>query len=309
MDILALGYIGFQTTKVDEWDTLGPEAFGFQLGKRGEDGTAYLRMDDRAWRIALHPHSEDQLAYLGWELRGRLEFERAVEELRQAKLEVTVAPPDLIAARRVSNMAHFFDPAGFRHEIFFGQEFEPRSFLPGRPISGFVADGLGLGHAVLAVPEVTDELRRFATDILGFRIFAGYRATGPRGEVYGLEFYRCNARSHCMAYIPAGDSWGLTHIGIEVHELDDVGRAWDYVQEHDIPIKMSLGRHTMDRMVSFYIRSPSGFEMEYGAGGDILEESEYIMQKPNKPELWGHKMLLKGWGTTVKAVNKLAKTG
>jgi extradiol dioxygenase len=302
MEITGLGYIGFNTRAVDEWLTLAPEVFGFQLAPRGADGSLYLRMDDRAWRIALHPGADDEVSYLGWELRGRCEFEAALGELKAADVSVTVASGDLCASRRVSGMAYFFDPAGFRHEIFYAQEFEPGSFLPGRPISGFVAGRLGLGHAILAVPEVTDELRNFAIKILGFRIFAGYRTVGPRGEILGLEFYRCNPRSHCMAYIPAADARGLTHVGLEVHSLDDVGRAWDLVQERNIPIKMSLGRHTMDNLVSFYIRSPSGFELEYGTGGDLLDDATFIMQKPNKAEVWGHKFMLKGWGSTVKPV-------
>jgi hypothetical protein len=65
---------------------------------------------------------------------------------------------------------------------------------------------------------------------------------------------------------------------------------------------MSLGRHTMDNLVSFYIRSPSGFELEYGTGGDLLDDATFIMQKPNKAEVWGHKFMLKGWGSTVKPV-------
>jgi extradiol dioxygenase len=302
MDILALGYIGFETRNLGDWATMGPEVFGLQLAPRGEDGSVFLRMDDRAWRIALHPGEDDQLSYLGWELRGRLEFDAAFKQLQKARVDVSLAPPHLAAGRRVSSMAFFYDPAGFRHEIYYAQEFEPRSFLPGRPISGFVADGLGLGHAVLAVPEVTDELRHFATDILGFKIFTGYRTVGSRGETLGLEFYRCNPRSHCMAYIPAGDHKGLTHICVEVHSLDDVGRAWDMVQERGIPIKMSLGRHTMDDMVSFYIRSASGFEFEYGSGGVLIDDANFVMQKPNKAEVWGHKFMLRGWGSTVKPV-------
>jgi extradiol dioxygenase len=154
---------------------------------------------------------------------------------------------------------------------------------------------------------VTDALRPFATEVLGFKVFAGYRTTGARGEILGLEFYRCNPRSHCIAYIPAGDLKGLTHICVEVKSLDDVGRAWDMVQERGIPIKMSLGRHTMDNMVSFYIRSPGGFEFEYGAGGDLLDDATFVMRKPNQAEVWGHKFMLKGWGSTVKSVDPPSK--
>jgi extradiol dioxygenase len=306
MEILSLAYAGVATRDPGCWTTLGPEVYGFELAPQGEDGSVYLRMDDRSWRLALHPADTDELSYIGWEVRGRIEFEQAVAELRRRNIEATVAGPELVAARRVSQMVYFHDPAGFRHEIFFGQEFLPGSFRPGRGMSGFVAGNLGLGHLVVAVPEVTDEIRHFATTVLGFKIFAGFRTVGPRGDILGLEFYRCNRRSHCFAYVPAGDLRGLTHIGVEVNTLDDVGIALDMIQERNIPIKMSLGRHTADSLVSFYIRSPSGFEFEYGTFGQEIDE-DFVVQKPQRGELWGHKFMLKGWGSTVKPAVRQTK--
>jgi extradiol dioxygenase len=239
---------------------------------------------------------------MGWEIGGRLEFEEALRELDAKGVTWTLATPAELAERGVSAMAHFLDPAGYRHELIYGQEFEPCSFIPGRPISGFVADELGLGHVVLGVPEVTDELRAFATEVLGFQIFTGYRTLGADGHILGLEFYRCNPRSHCMAYIPTAGHRGVTHMCIETHSLDDVGRAYDLVLERGIPLKLTLGRHTMDTLVSFYIRTPSGFEFEYGAGGVMIDDETFVAQKPRRVSVWGHKMLLQGWGSTVKPV-------
>jgi len=166
------------------------------------------------------------------------------------------------------------------------------------------AECANIGKSVVIKGEVSGSEDLYVDgQVEGSLELAGNNLTvGPNGQILGLEFYRCNARSHCMAYIPSGISRGLTHIGIEVHSLDDVGRAWDMVQERGIPIKMTLGRHTMDNLVSFYIRSPSGFEFEYGAGGDLLDDASFIMQKPNKAEVWGHKFMLEGWGSTVKPV-------
>lgn len=303
MDIVGLGYIGFNSIEVDAWETLAPEVYGFELPPRSNDGTLYMKMDDRAWRIAIHPGEEDEVSYLGWELRGRLEFEAAVAEINDKGFKCERADSSIAAARSVSEVAVFHDPAGFRHEIYYAQIFEPGSFRPGRAMSGkFVTGDMGLGHAILTVPEVTDELRNFAVEVMGFKIFAGYRVVDARGKIMGMEFYRCNRRSHVMGYLPSGNLRGLTHIGIDVESMDDVGRAWDMVQERDIPIKMTLGRHMMDSLISFYIRSPSGFELEYGAGGDELDEGNFTMQKPTKPEVWGHKFGLEGWGSTVKVV-------
>jgi hypothetical protein len=42
MEILALGYIGFQTRDVGGWVTMGHEVFGLQLGPPADDGSIYL---------------------------------------------------------------------------------------------------------------------------------------------------------------------------------------------------------------------------------------------------------------------------
>ena len=34
---------------------------------------------------------------------------------------------------------------------------------------------------------------------------------------------------------------------------------------------VSLGRHTNDEMISFYLRTPSGFDIEYGFGGKTVD--------------------------------------
>jgi hypothetical protein len=53
---------------------------------------------------------------------------------------------------------------------------------------------------------------------------------------------------------------------------------------------MSLGRHTNDLMTSFYVRTPSGFEIEYGYGGVLIEdEASWQVDTYDAISLWGHK--------------------
>ncbi len=54
---------------------------------------------------------------------------------------------------------------------------------------------------------------------------------------------------------------------LEVDQLDDVGRALERVRKHQAPLSATLGRHMNDQMVSFYVRSPGGFDVEFGTEG------------------------------------------
>jgi hypothetical protein len=52
----------------------------------------------------------------------------------------------------------------------------------------------------------------------------------------------------------------------------------------------TLGRHTNDQMVSFYVITPSGFEVEYGWGGRLIDDSVWQVQRHDRGALWGHKV-------------------
>ena len=37
MDIISIGYLGFETTKLGDWRSYGPEVMGFQIAKVESD--------------------------------------------------------------------------------------------------------------------------------------------------------------------------------------------------------------------------------------------------------------------------------
>jgi len=51
----------------------------------------------------------------------------------------------------------------------------------------------------------------------------------------------------------------------------------------------ALGRHTNDHMLSFYMRTPSGFEVEYGWGARTVDDAAWHVQRHQAPSIWGHR--------------------
>jgi extradiol dioxygenase len=287
MDILGLGYVGIESPRVEDWSEYGPQVLGMGLAPAPR-GTVLLRMDERHHRIAIHEGERDQLSYLGWEARNRPAFLAAIEQLETAGFAVTVGDEELENDRAVHAVAWFIGPDQMRHEIFYGQAFDPHSFIPGRPHAGFVAGEGGLGHIVIAVPELTEDLEHFMTDVMEF----GWYGSGlSKGR---LAFYRpkSNRRTHAIGYAVMPGLRGLQHIGIEVQELDDVGIAYDIVQERGIRLMATLGRHTQDPVISFYSFTPSGFPVEYLWGGaEDTAAHPFVEGKPQRLSVWGHKFL------------------
>ncbi|MET9080850.1 VOC family protein [Streptomyces sp. NPDC004237] len=297
MKIQALGYVGFESPRYEEWLTFGPEIFGLQIGDRDPDGTIHLRMDDRHRRLSVHPGEEDRIAYVGWELAGKAAFDEAVAELSHKGYAPYPGTAEECKQREVLRLARFQDPYGFTHEVYYGPTTTVGSFLPGKPMAGSFVSGVdGVGHVVFAVPEFTPELEKFVTGLLGMEL----DLTLPAGKNRPSgQFYRCNPRTHSLAYVILPGHKGVHHLEIESTHMDDVGRAWDLVQERELPITVTLGRHMPDTLISFYMRTPTGFDIEFGAGGE-LRDANFVQTTPSNPEAWGHKFVGDGLPATIR---------
>ena len=69
-------------------------------------------------------------------------------------MEVAAGTAEEAKDRGVIELAVFHDPAGNRNELFYGQEADFRPIVLTRPMSGYLTDELGMGHAVIGVDEL-----------------------------------------------------------------------------------------------------------------------------------------------------------
>lgn len=289
MEMRGLGYLGIGTRDVAAWRALMVDVLGVgeSAGPPGAGGdTLYLKMDDRCWRIAVHPGEDEQCAYAGWEVPGEEDFEQAVAHLQRSGVKVRTGTDALRAARGVLDVAQFDDPFGNHHEIYYGPMIDEFVFTPPNGGSGFVTDGVGLGHALYVVPSCNDALDFFGR-VMGFRVTDKF-AWGPNGAV----FMRSTPRHHSLAYIdlPIPGGPGLNHFMIEAKTLEDVGRAYDRAMDARVNIVNSLGQHSNDPMLSFYVQSPSGFNVELGWKGLMVDDSTWTVRTyTGRGEMWGHR--------------------
>ncbi|WGY00406.1 VOC family protein [Nocardioides sp. QY071] len=287
--VSALAYIGIGATDLDAWESFATDVLGMQV-TRAEDPagveTLFLRMDDRTHRIAVRA-GDDTLSYIGWEVARPEDLDTVVIALTAAGVAVK-EDSALAELRGVERLVRFQDPAGFELELCAGVRTTAARFVSPTDARFVTVDpqgrDLGLGHIVLVAPGDAGMVE-FYTDVLGFAISDYIRFPGIL-----LTFTHVNPRHHSLAFGPGPDGVKpyLDHVMVEVDDVDTVGRALDVVRDRGMSLTATLGRHTNDRMLSFYVTSPSGIGVEYGTSGALIDDETWTVTTWDAAQTWGH---------------------
>jgi 3,4-dihydroxy-9,10-secoandrosta-1,3,5(10)-triene-9,17-dione 4,5-dioxygenase len=296
MDIHALGYLRLEATDLGAWERFLRDGLDMEVVRDG-DSELRARIDERPARLVVTVAGADRLAAVGWEASGLRALERITTALEGAGGAIREGTAEELADRRVEALVHVCDPGGTHLEIHAGPALDHRPLAP-RAGTRFVAGDLGLGHAVLPQPEMAAAMA-FYEGILGFQHRDSMRLPGGiipgRGPEQGdawIRFLGCNPRHHSLALFEGPVPSGIVHLMVEVDDLDAVGRGLDRCRDLDVPISASLGRHTNDHMVSFYVATPGGFDVEYGTGGRLVDPATWAATEITAVSYWGHR-----WGS------------
>ena len=296
MNVRSLGYVRIESTDAGKWLEYGTEVLGLMVAPgMPEDGGVYLKMDARPFRFAIFPGQLDRLALCGWELHDEADFESAKSELAAAGVPCEQGSVEDCRNRRVRDLISLQDPAGNQLELYYGADLDYAKFVSPVGIAefetGFNGD-MGFGHAVLPAPNLA-ETHRFYRQVLGFgdTDYMHFKfSEDPSDPGQGLNFMHVdNPRHHSLALYQAEMPSGCVHLMVEVASVDEVGYCLDRVLARDIPVTSTLGRHTNDRMLSFYMTTPAGFAMEFGCEGLQMDWSDYTPTRSTLPSFWGHK--------------------
>jgi 3,4-dihydroxy-9,10-secoandrosta-1,3,5(10)-triene-9,17-dione 4,5-dioxygenase len=288
--ISSLGYLRIESTDTSAWREFGTKVLGLTEGRGPDPSAVYLRMDDFPARLVIVPGERDRLLASGWEVPDQRTLAEIAHILTAADVPIKTADDDELADRRVGQLLKADDPSGNSLEIFCGAVLDNRPAIS--PYGNkFVTGDQGMGHVVL--PVVSDqETLSFYTDLLGFRLRDSMRMPGEffgrPGEQVWMRFLGCCPRHHSLALAPMSPAAGIVHLMIEVATLDDVGRALDRCNRRKAPLSSTIGRHANDLMVSFYVQTPGGFDIEYGTDGLTVDDSTWVARESTAVSLWGH---------------------
>jgi biphenyl-2,3-diol 1,2-dioxygenase len=287
--VTQLAYLGLEVSDLARWEHFATGVLGLEHAGADADGTRFLRMDERHHRIALHPGPRDDIACAGWQASNEGELRAIAERLGALGANVAWGSAAEARRRRVAAFIRLDDPSGIATEVCCGPLVQAeRPFRSPRDIAGFEASDLGLGHIVLAVDDYDASLR-FYCDGLGLRISDYIDLDMGGGEATRAAFLHCGPRHHSLAIVQVAAPKRLHHFMLQVRNLRDVGSTLDRCRDEAVPVAMELGCHTNDRMVSFYAKTPSGFQVEVGHGGLEIDDDTWQVEIHQAASTWGHR--------------------
>jgi len=291
IEIRSMGYARVASTDLEQWKHFGSKVLGLAEGRGPNADNLYFRIDEVSARLVVFPAENDQLSCVGWELADHPALQAAREHLSKVGVEFEEGTEEELTERRVQELVRFTDPFDNVFELFHGITYESRPVVTPYA-ANFVTGDQGMGHVVIPVTDDVEALR-FYTDVLGFRLRDSMSMPGefvgkePGSKVW-LRFLGVNPRHHSLAFLPMPNPSKCVHIMLEVDKLDDVGRALERVRKHKAPLSATLGRHMNDQMVSFYVRSPGGFDVEFGTEGLQVDDARWVARESTAVSYWGH---------------------
>ena len=276
----SLAYIGLEVADESAFADFAVNGLG--LMPRADSAVHMYRSDARSWRIAVQQGGLDDIAYAGFNCADPAEVETLAAKFSGEAITVNTLPGADIAAREVDCGFWISDPDGLRLEFVAGHADADGSFSSPL-VSGFVTEDQGLGHIVLGVSDLGASEAFYAN--IGFAL-SDY-INMPMGPMtLRVAFLHCGPRHHSVAIAALPPGKRLNHFMIEACAVDDV------IQGHRRCASQgrnpgNIGRHPNDQMLSFYVPSPAGFDVELGYGG-LRIDGDWSTAEYDRMSIWGH---------------------
>ncbi len=293
LKVKSLGYILIETTDILKWESYANEVVGFMKNdKLSDSDNLFYKIDEEPFRFHVTKGPNDRYVLGGFELEDKDAFEDAKKTLKDEGIEYEELSNETSQLRGVTELIRLKDPAENTVELYYDRAVDDQKFVSTQDISGFVTQGLGLGHVVFGTLSV-EETHDFYTNILGFGdsdIMHMRISPNPDDPESVLYFMHCdNPRHHTVAVMqsPPPPS-GLVHVMVEVNKSQEVVHALDRAVNHNVHISSTLGRHMNDKMFSFYMQTPAGFMLEFGCEGIQPDWDTFETTNSELPSYWGH---------------------
>jgi 2,3-dihydroxybiphenyl 1,2-dioxygenase len=285
-----LGYLAVESRQVDEWRRFLADGLGLHVDIYSRDEIV-ARVDGHARRVIVRAGAAEDVAAIGWQMADAEALALAVGRLSRLGIKVQEGSAAEAALRGVRRVWYFVGPKALRTELFVDAVVSEQPLR--MQASGFVTGSAGLGHVAITTRQ-PEAMQMFWKQVFDARL-----SDEIEDKIDGINldfsFLRLNERHHSLATAATRGirlnplKTQIHHMNLQCASLDDVIQGYLRCRAMGYPIAASIGQHPNDRELSFYVQSPSGFELELGWNPLEVEEQNWCPTSYQGISLWGHR--------------------
>ncbi len=285
-----LGYLVVETNRFADWHRFGADAVGLHVDALSRDSMRF-RIDEHECRFLLQRGPAEDVAAVGWQVDSHESFDEIVARVMSHGVPVSQGTEEQAALRGVERLLRFAGPKGITQEIF------TKANVPSEPLrmvsSGFVTGAGGMGHIALTSQKPT-LIRGYYNTVFDARLTDYIDETINRVKLK-IRFLRLNERHHSVAIASTQNIPGdpvrtkVQHVNIQAATLDDMAQSYRRMRKLGFDMALGVGQHTNDKELSYYVETPSGFELEVGWNPITVDESTWEPTTHRGISIWGHK--------------------
>lgn len=287
-----LGYVLAESKLLTEWQRFAFEGLGMHVEMPGGDELV-IRLDDHARRLIVRRGDAEDVVATGWEFDDQPTLDTTLERLKTIGQNPEFIRGEPAALRGVTEFWSVAGPKGTSIELFKApvktdQPLQMRT-------SGFLTGKAGMGHMAITTRE-PQAMQRFWEYVFDARV-SDRIDDHLNGVDMDFTFLRMNERHHTVAIASTRGPkmnplrTSIHHLNVQAAQFDDVVQAYRRCRDMGYPIASGIGQHPNDKELSFYVETPSGFEMEVGWNPLVVSEEAEKSWQPGKYRgisLWGH---------------------
>lgn len=287
---ISMGYLLIESERMEDWKRFLHKGIGLHLESEG-DNLLTFRMDAHRSRIIVRRGTAEDVAAVGWQVEDPAKRQILLQRLGAYGIQFKQGGDGEAAMRGVKAFWSFKGPKELTHEIF-SEALNSETSLD-MLCSGFLTAEHGMGHVAITSRR-PEKMLRFWTELFNARI-SDRITENIAGNTLDIAFLRLNPRHHSVAIaalrgLPLDPiRTQIQHFNMLVNSMDDVSNAYQRLRNLGFEMAHEIGQHPNDKEVSFYVLSPSGFEVEVGWNALAVDEDTWQQTHYHGISLWGHK--------------------
>jgi 2,3-dihydroxybiphenyl 1,2-dioxygenase len=284
-----LGYLCIETSRFGDWRRFGADGIGLHVDELDRDRMRF-RLDDHECRLLLQRGPAEDVTTVGWHVDDHEAFDEIVGRIADRGVVSEQGTDEEAALRGVQRLVRFPGPKGIRQELY------TTPVTTAAPLhmqaSGFVTGDAGMGHIAITSRK-PDAIHRYYDNLFDARL-SDFIVETISSIRFRIRFLRVNGRHHSVA---VANTEGLRldpirtkvqHLNVQAATLDDVTTSYQRIKQLGFTIALGIGQHTNDKELSYYARTPSGFEWEIGWNPIVVDEATWEPTTHRGISIWGH---------------------